>query len=148
MKIEISCGKLVEVVIIAALIGMQIYNSYRISELNSKIENFQSPIINQPIKPIQPSDWQVDCGKDLNGYDAVFIYLPTCPHCQRMEPLVKSSELKFYWIDPRLPKCSSINLTKFDFKGFVPHFYCLKNGNSHIGEMPEESFRNWTESCK
>jgi len=141
-------GKIVEIMALAAILIMQIFSIYKILELSEKLESSRPFQTNQQFQPSVPLDWQIDCEKDLNGYDAVFIYLPTCPHCQRMEPLVKSSDLKFYWINVGNPQCSSLNLTEFNFQGFVPHFYCLKNGNSHIGEMPEEQFRNWTKSCK
>jgi len=92
-------------------------------------------------------DIKVDCNNTIDGYDAVFIYSPSCPHCRKMIPMVESSNIKWYWIYPGNPSCKDINYTRFGFKGYVPHFYCLKNGYNHTGEMTEDMFQEWVSGC-
>ena len=95
-------------------------------------------------------EWRNDCSKSTEGYDAVFIYMSTCPYSRRMKPLVEnaSDELKWYWINVRDPACASLNLTEFKYKGFVPHFYCLKTGEERTGAMSETDFYEWVNNCK
>jgi len=95
---------------------------------------------------IQISNWKNDCGKPLEGYDGLFVYMTTCPFSNRMKPLVEKSNLKWYWVDVRDPKCKNINLSKFNYSGYVPFFYCFKTGSYHVGAMPEEQFINWTKT--
>lgn len=95
---------------------------------------------------IQTTNWRNDCGKPLDGYDGLFVYMTTCPFSNRMKPLVEKSNLKWYWVDVTSPECRSLNFSKFNFAGFVPHFYCLKSGNFHVGAMTEEQFLNWTKT--
>jgi len=115
----------------------------RIALLEEKITSNQPSTIRQP-----QTSWENDCDKELNGeYDGVFIYMATCPHCNRMKPLVEASNMNWYWIDAVDTTCRELNWTKFGFKGFVPHFYCTRTGESHTGAMREEDFNEWVMSC-
>jgi len=129
--------------LLIVILALQIYSLNILSKFQVKQEKPQAPEILET-----KSEWRVDCGNSIENYDAVFIYLPTCPFSMRMKPLVENSDLNWYWINPYDSRCSSINLTKFNFTGFVPHFYCLKTGESHTGALPEEEFNNWINQCK
>jgi len=143
MKIQISGQTVFNVLILILLI----INFYFIYNLNSRpTETSQQT---QPQSNVQSNvQFKLDCGKSLDNYDAIFIYVPTCPHCQKMEPLVEKSSIKFYWINPQEVSCAGLNLTKFNFGGYIPHFYCIKTGDFYTGEMPEQDFNTWVNKCK
>jgi len=140
-KVEIATLTLLTIIV-----ALQLYSILQVVNILSLLSNFQIQQIPSETSQ-QFSEWRVDCGNSLENYDAVFIYLDTCPHSQRMKPLVEASKLNWYWINPRDSKCFSLNLSKFNFYGFVPHFYCLKTNQSHTGAMPEDEFKNWTLNC-
>lgn len=123
---------------------MLLFNSFQLSQISQKMERITEFLFPQQSQV----EWKSDCEKSLNGYGAVFIYLPTCHHCQKMKPLVEEAEIKFYWVNPQNSKCANLNLTEFNFQGFVPHFYCLKTKDSHTGELPKEQFDAWVNNCK
>lgn len=39
--------------------------------------------------------------------------------------------MKWYWVDADDDRCAETDLTGFGFEDFVPHFYCIKTGESH-----------------
>jgi len=132
-----------------------IYNSMqKIQNLQQISRQLQQNVNNQPPANVpQTNDIELmnqrnDCDKDVKGYEAVFIYSPTCPHCQKMKPLVSNSSLKWYWVNVYNQTCMSLNLSVFKFEGWVPTFYCLKTGNVHVGEMTQEDFQKWVASCR
>jgi hypothetical protein len=132
------------------VISLLLINIYLNFSLLSKIQPKSQLQVQNSQTNLQPQtqvSFKNDCNKNLNGYDAVFMYLTTCPHCQKMEPLVEKSSLNWYWINVQDPNCYKLNFTEFKYQGYIPHFYCLKTGSWYTGEMPEEDFENWVRNC-
>jgi hypothetical protein len=129
------------------IIGLFLVNIYLNFSFLSKIQEPQTQNLQNNQVPQTQVSFRNDCNKDLNGYDAVFMYLATCPHCQKMEPLVEKDSLNWYWVNVQDPSCSRLNFTDFKYQGYIPHFYCLKTGSWYTGEMPEKSFEDWTRNC-
>ena len=134
--------------IVIALLALNLAVSLVNTAILLTSQNEAKPQI--PSETGEVQEWENDCSKSTEGYDAVFIYMPTCPYSQRMKPLVEktSDKLKWYWVNVRDPACASLNLTNFKYKGFVPHFYCLKTGEERTGAMSETDFYEWVNNCK
>jgi hypothetical protein len=148
IKIKISSQLIFNLIIIVLLL-INIYLNFSILSKNQtqQPQNLQQNAqIN--IQPQTQVSFKNDCNKDLNGYDAIFMYMATCPHCQKMKPLVEKSDLKWYWVNVEDPNCYKLNFTRFNFQGYIPHFYCLKTNSSYTGEMPESAFEEWVNNCK
>jgi len=126
-----------------AVISILLANLFFSYSINLKLSNLTLKENPAP-QPNNPGNFRSDCEKELEGYDGVFVYSPNCPFSRRMIPLVEKSELKWYWINVLDSNCRKFNLTGFDYKGFVPHFYCFRTNSSHTGAMSEERFLNWT----
>jgi thioredoxin 1 len=87
-----------------------------------------------------------------NEVCAVMVYMPGCPHCQRMEPVfgelqIELSERAFF---ARLNAPANVNVAvKFSVSG-VPTFLMFKEGELVIeveGEMAKEELRAAIERC-
>ncbi|MEM5866323.1 MAG: hypothetical protein QXG39_00185 [Candidatus Aenigmatarchaeota archaeon] len=146
MKIVIS-WKIVDTVILV-LLAVNLFYTFQLEQKITSIYNvvFGGQQNQQNQNQQNQVNWQKnDCGKSLNGYEVVFAYMPTCPYCARMKPLVESSSAKFYWLD--ITNCPSMNFSEIKFTGYVPHFYCVKTGSFRVGAMSEDVFKSWVENC-
>ncbi|MCD6572263.1 MAG: hypothetical protein J7K62_03225 [Thermoplasmata archaeon] len=154
-KVDINIYiRVIAVLLFVVYAFTMVYFNNRLSDIDNKVS-----FIYNLFSKIQPTNnnqqpqvsWKNDCSKsfDNKSYDGVFIYMSTCPHCTKMKPLVESSDMKWYWIDAVNSTCySDLNFTKFGFNGYVPHFYCIRTGKSHTGEMSEDLFNEWVRECK
>ncbi|MEM5766607.1 MAG: hypothetical protein QW423_03180 [Candidatus Aenigmatarchaeota archaeon] len=104
-----------------------------------------------------------DCGKPLEGFDVLFVYLKDCPHCkndiERMKKLNISE--RFYMIDAVDKKCEDVVENYKDYiiyhknsnyitapSGiFTPTKVCLYNNKTHIGEQNEKDLIEFYENC-
>lgn len=88
----------------------------------------------------------------LDKNSVIFIYSESCPHCQRMKPIVtelETEEYKFKWasvsdsaIKPILSNCYSDVLA-----GGVPQFICARTGQTIVGEQAKETLKSFAQSC-
>ena len=83
----------------------------------------------------------------------LFVYSDTCPHCQRMKPIVVELEVEEYnfkWISASDNEAKIILRNCFSdvLAGGVPQFICAKNGQTIVGETPKEILREFADNCK
>jgi len=135
-------------IVIISLLAANLYFTFSLnSKLNQALINGENHTVKfqNNFNSLNLS-FKSDCGKEVKGYDGIFIYSPACPFSRRMIPIIEKSKLKWYWANVLDSKCREMNLTEFNYKGFVPHFYCFKTNVSHTGAMSEGRFSNWTAS--
>jgi thiol-disulfide isomerase/thioredoxin len=90
-----------------------------------------------------------------NGLDkktVIFLYSDSCPHCQKMKPIItelQSENYNFKWASVSdnemrniLSECYSDVLA-----GGVPQFICAKNGQTIVGEKSKETMAEFAKSC-
>ncbi len=85
-----------------------------------------------------------------NGFNtSVYLYSPTCPHCQRMMPIVDALISEGYNITKVAassgfaPLASCVNI-----RPVVPQFICNLNGQVLEGEVSEDKLREFYNNCK
>ena len=83
----------------------------------------------------------------------LFVYSDTCPHCQRMKPIVVELEVEEYnfkWISASDNEAKTILRNCFSdvLAGGVPQFICAKNGETIVGETPKEVLREFADNCR
>jgi len=104
-----------------------------------------------------------DCGKPLEGFDVLFVYLQDCSHCKNDFKRIESLNLstKFYMIDASNPKCKSLiedykdyiiyhknsNYQSAPTGIFTPTKVCLHSNKTHIGEQAEKELMEFYEDC-
>ncbi|MEM5802064.1 MAG: hypothetical protein QXQ18_01625 [Candidatus Aenigmatarchaeota archaeon] len=105
-----------------------------------------------------------DCGKTIDGYDILFVYITTCPHCKA--DLLRLEELnltdKIYMINAESPLCKKIiedfseniiyhknsNSPNIPFGIYTPTKVCIYNGKTFIGEQNKEDLKKFFEDCQ
>lgn len=82
--------------------------------------------------------------------DIVFAYATWCPHCEKMQPIVKelqSEGYSFFWSEE---KNDSFKMITECFKGFegFPTFFCARSGEKVSGEMSKAALKEFADKCK
>lgn len=109
------------------------------------------------------NSYRNDCGKPLERFDVLFVYLQDCSHCKndvkRIEKLNLSE--KFYMVDASSSKCAKV---LEDYKDYIfyhknsnyqnappgiftPTKVCLHNNATYIGEQEETELLKFYENC-
>jgi thiol-disulfide isomerase/thioredoxin len=88
----------------------------------------------------------------LDKKEVIFIYSDSCPHCQKMKPIItdlQGENYKFKWasvsdneIKTILSKCYADVLV-----GGVPQFICARNGQTIVGQRTKEIMKEFAASC-
>jgi len=130
---------------------------------NSEIEIFMSspsiesiPLTESTAEIITASATGVPaCLSDygITGNTIIFIHSNSCPHCQKMMPIVKELEQEgytFYWAESSNQEASSIvNSCLSDLMtGYVPQFICPSTGQEKTGEMSKSDLKTFADNCK
>jgi len=132
-----------QLVLHVALLVLLVFNCIISTSLYLKLSNQSVEKDKFYITSNDLRNYRSDCKKPLENYDGVFIYSPSCPFSKRMIPLIEKSNLSWYWVNIVDNNCLSLNLSRFDYRGYVPHFYCFRTNSSHTGSLPEDRFNQW-----
>ncbi|MEM5773032.1 MAG: hypothetical protein QXL86_02280 [Candidatus Aenigmatarchaeota archaeon] len=109
------------------------------------------------------NSYRNDCGKPLEGYDVLFVYLQDCPHCKNDVKRMISLNIseKFYMIDAGDAKCKSLiedykdyivyhknsNYQNAPAGIFTPTKVCLYDNKTYVGEQNEMELKEFYENC-
>jgi len=156
IKIPIPSGQTVlSLFILASLIFLnfqflELKNTFKNVNLENQqnSQNIPQTILQEP--PQNYPSYRDDCDKPLTkDYDLIFVYLTTCPHCAKANPVIKEYEeqgkLKVYWIDVYNESCWNGKVR--EFQGFVPYFECLRNNKTMTGFLGNETLKSFLDEC-
>jgi len=154
VMIKISGQTILSLLILASLVFL----NFQLLELkniikNVKLENqqnFQNIPQIIPQEPPQFPSYRDDCDMPLTkDYDLIFVYMQTCPHCAKANPIIKEYEsegkLKAYWINVFNESCWNGKVK--GFQGFVPYFECLRNNKTMTGFLGNETLKSFLDEC-
>jgi hypothetical protein len=113
---------------------------------------------------LSPISYRNDCGKPLENFDVLFVYLTTCPHCKN--DLKRMTQLnlldKAYMIDATNPNCKNIineysdyilyhknsNFQNLPAGIYTPTKVCIYNNETFIGEQSDQELMSFFENCE
>lgn len=130
------------------------YISALIASASITILNKEEPVSFESSASSIEVEKYAKCASD-NGLDksnVIFIYSDSCPHCQRMKPVVtelEKEDYKFKWasVYDSEAKALMTNCYSDVLAGGVPQFICAKNGQTVVGEQSKEALKSFAESC-
>jgi len=109
------------------------------------------------------NSYRNDCDRPLTGYNALFVYTQTCPHCKADLERINELKLdeKFYMIDAGSLTCQKIITQYSDYiidhkKSNAPYYpagiatptkVCLHDNKTYIGEMSLEELKDFYRNC-
>jgi protein-disulfide isomerase len=111
--------------------------NYGFNKKNSQKQNNNSEIFS-----VTSTNTNIDLSKPL------FIYSPTCPHCQNMEPIVKDLQSNGYqisWVDATANQNVDL-MNKYNISG-VPTFV-RPDGKQLVGEQDQTTLKDFLKNYK
>jgi thioredoxin 1 len=169
MKKGTIIAVIVGIIILVGVIGIVLYTNRPNSTQNSgtganRVCNVHGNVYTasdntNPAAAVDANETRLTCDDfaqyvdKSQGIEVVEMYLPTCPHCQKMGPIITQiadelhNKYKFYKID--VSKYPEIG-TEFNIDS-VPAFIFFKNGKEVtrlIGEQPKQTIIDKLNSIK
>ncbi|MFH1470982.1 MAG: hypothetical protein ABIF01_04490 [Candidatus Micrarchaeota archaeon] len=106
---------------------------------------------NETVNQLSPTECLASYG--LDPALPVFTYLPTCPHCANMKPIMQELDKSGYpvsWVD-RSQVSENVMVTKClkgAVQGVVPQLICPKTLSQKTGELLESEALRFIETCR